>query len=181
MAAAFNLTRCADALNRQCRKGCRYTTWQLCACRRRCLVLGLEACTRVQAHPGRGLCRPLRCCPLTDEVGKEDFDRTLNHKRSKITVTFVELDDTTPVHGPETEVIGQLACGDFPTLLNPRDREVVVVLRAESPRSPTSARSSAAAAATAPYQSGSHAFAARRHAFSMSTEVSAVGAYLLTS
>lgn len=60
---------------------------------------------------------------------KEDFDRTLNHKRSKVTVTFVELDDTTPVHGPETEVIGQLACSDFLTLLNPRDREVVVVLR----------------------------------------------------
>lgn len=50
---------------------------------------------------------------------KEDFDRTLNHKRSKVTVTFVELDDTTPVHGPETEVIGQLACSDFLTLLNP--------------------------------------------------------------
>ncbi|WP_242412344.1 hypothetical protein [Mycobacterium marinum] len=60
---------------------------------------------------------------------KEDFDRTLNHKRSKVTVTFVELDDTTPVHGPETEVIGQLACSDFLTLLNPRDREVVVLLR----------------------------------------------------
>jgi hypothetical protein len=60
---------------------------------------------------------------------KEDFDRTLNHKRAKVTVTFVELDDTTPVHGPETEVIGQLACSDFLTLLNPRDREVVVVLR----------------------------------------------------
>jgi hypothetical protein len=60
---------------------------------------------------------------------KEDFERTLNHKRSKVSVTFVELDDTTPVHGPETEVIGQLACSDFLTLLNPRDREVVVVLR----------------------------------------------------
>lgn len=59
---------------------------------------------------------------------KEDFERTLNHKRSKVTVTFVELDDTTPVHGPETEVIGRLACSDFLTQLNPRDREVVVVL-----------------------------------------------------
>lgn len=59
---------------------------------------------------------------------KEDFERAFNHTRSKVKVSFVELEDTTPVHGPETEVIGQLACSDFMALLNPRDREVVVVL-----------------------------------------------------
>jgi hypothetical protein len=60
---------------------------------------------------------------------KEDFERTLNHTRSRVKVTFVELDDTTPVHGPETEIVGQLACSDFLALLNPKDREVVVILR----------------------------------------------------
>ncbi|BBX94685.1 sigma-70 family RNA polymerase sigma factor [Mycolicibacterium boenickei] len=60
---------------------------------------------------------------------KEDFERKLNHTRSRVKVTFIELDDTTPVHGPETEIVGQLACSDFLTLLNPKDREVVVVLR----------------------------------------------------
>jgi len=59
---------------------------------------------------------------------KEDFERAFNHTRSKVKVSFVELEDTTPVHGPETEVIGQLACSDFLALLNRRDREVVVVL-----------------------------------------------------
>ena len=60
---------------------------------------------------------------------KEDFERKLNHTRSKVKVTFVELDDTTPVHGPETEVVGNIAASDFMALLNPRDREVVVLVR----------------------------------------------------
>lgn len=60
---------------------------------------------------------------------REDFERKLNHTRSKIKVTFIELEDTVPVHGPETEIVGQLACSDFLTLLNPKDREIVVVLR----------------------------------------------------
>nr|WP_240163722.1 sigma-70 family RNA polymerase sigma factor [Mycolicibacterium sphagni] len=83
----------------------------------------------------RDILDAVRCHRVHDDFSdrwsyaKEDFERTLNHKRSKVTVTFVELDDTTPVYGPETEVIGQLACSDFLTLLNPRDREVVVLLR----------------------------------------------------
>jgi hypothetical protein len=60
---------------------------------------------------------------------KEDFERKLNHKRSKVKVIFAELPDTTTVHGPETEVIGNAAVTDFMTLLNPRQREIVVLLQ----------------------------------------------------
>ncbi|MGH3969192.1 MAG: sigma-70 family RNA polymerase sigma factor, partial [Mycobacterium sp.] len=60
---------------------------------------------------------------------KEDFERKVHHKRSKVKVTFVELPDTIPVQGPETEVVDRVVFSDFLTLLNPRDREVVVLLR----------------------------------------------------
>jgi hypothetical protein len=59
---------------------------------------------------------------------REDFERKLHHKRSKIKVRFVELTDTIPVQGPESEVVGQIVCNDFLALLNERDREVVVLL-----------------------------------------------------
>ena len=41
---------------------------------------------------------------------------------------FVELTDTVPVQGPETEIVDRMVFGDFLTLLNARDREVVVLL-----------------------------------------------------
>ncbi|KXK59271.1 hypothetical protein AWW66_25260 [Micromonospora rosaria] len=59
---------------------------------------------------------------------REDFERKLYSKRSKVKVRFVELTDTTPVHGPETEVVGRMLCGDFLALLDERDRTVVVLL-----------------------------------------------------
>ncbi|WGW12953.1 hypothetical protein LWF01_04050 [Saxibacter everestensis] len=59
---------------------------------------------------------------------KEDFERRLYHKRSKVKVTFVELTDTIPVQGPETQVVGSIVHGDFLALLNAKDREVVVLL-----------------------------------------------------
>lgn len=60
---------------------------------------------------------------------REDFERTLYRKRSKIKVRFVELTDTIPVHGPETEVENRVLFGDFMALLDERDRQIVVVLR----------------------------------------------------
>jgi hypothetical protein len=60
---------------------------------------------------------------------REDFERRLYHKRSKVQVRFVELTDTIPVHGPETEVIDQVLFGDFLALLDTRDRTIVVLLR----------------------------------------------------
>ncbi|MEU7949820.1 sigma-70 family RNA polymerase sigma factor [Micromonospora chalcea] len=59
---------------------------------------------------------------------KEDFERKLYRKRSKVQVKFVELTDTIPVQGPETEIVDRMVFGDFLTLLNARDREVVVLL-----------------------------------------------------
>jgi hypothetical protein len=35
---------------------------------------------------------------------REDFERKLYHKRSKIKVAFVQLDNTIPVHGPYSEL-----------------------------------------------------------------------------
>ena len=59
---------------------------------------------------------------------REDFERKLYHKRLKIKVRFVELTDTIPVQGPETEVIGSTVISDFLALLDERDRQVVVLL-----------------------------------------------------
>ena len=59
---------------------------------------------------------------------REDFERKLYRKRTKIKVRFVELTDTIPVQGSETEVLDRVVYGDFLALLNERDREVVVLL-----------------------------------------------------
>jgi hypothetical protein len=60
---------------------------------------------------------------------REDFERKLYHKRNKVRVRFVELTDTIPVQGPETEVEGNLVVGDFLALLDQRERQIVVLLR----------------------------------------------------
>ena len=59
---------------------------------------------------------------------REDFERKLYRKRSKIKTTFVELTDTIPVQGPETEIVGQTVTADFMALLDERNREIVVLL-----------------------------------------------------
>ncbi len=41
---------------------------------------------------------------------------------------FVELTDTTPVQGPESEVLGNMVTNDFLTLLDARNREIVLLL-----------------------------------------------------
>lgn len=59
---------------------------------------------------------------------REDFERKLYRKRSKIKVRFVELTDTIPVQGPETEIVGRTVFADVLALLNERDRQIVIVL-----------------------------------------------------
>ncbi|WP_034270581.1 hypothetical protein [Actinospica robiniae] len=59
---------------------------------------------------------------------REDFERKLYHKRLKVKVRFVELTETVPVQGPETEVLGNIVTGDFLAILDERDRQVVVLL-----------------------------------------------------
>jgi hypothetical protein len=88
-------------------------------------------------HDGRlrGILDAVRAHRVEDDFSdrwtyaKEDFERKLRRKRSKVKVTFVELPDTVPVQGPETEIVDRIVFSDFLTLLNPRDREVVVLLR----------------------------------------------------
>lgn len=60
---------------------------------------------------------------------REDFERKLYRKRSKIGVKFVELDDTIPVHGPESEVHEDLLWEDFLAVLDPKERQITVLLR----------------------------------------------------
>ena len=44
-------------------------------------------------------------------------------------VRFVELDDTIPFHGPETEVHDDLLWRDFFAVLVPKERQIVICLR----------------------------------------------------
>lgn len=82
----------------------------------------------------RGILDAVRSHRVADDFSsvwsfeKEDFERRLYRKRSKVKVTFVELTDTIPVQGPESQVIGEMIHADFLALLNPKDREVVVLL-----------------------------------------------------
>lgn len=57
---------------------------------------------------------------------REDFERKLYSKRSKCRVSFVELRNTLPVHGPDKEVDGELLWDDVLAMV---DKRVVVCLR----------------------------------------------------
>lgn len=60
---------------------------------------------------------------------KEDFERKLYRKRSRVRVSFVELHDTTAVHGPDAQVVDSLLWKSLLALVEPRERRVVVCLR----------------------------------------------------
>lgn len=60
---------------------------------------------------------------------REDFERKLYSKRSKVRVSFVELNDTLPVHSPRSEYTDNLLWQDFSALLDKRERHIVVCLR----------------------------------------------------
>jgi hypothetical protein len=60
---------------------------------------------------------------------REDFERKMHRKRSKVKVVFVEMSDTVPVYSEDTEVHEQLLWGDFMTLLDAKERRVAVCLR----------------------------------------------------
>ena len=49
-------------------------------------------------------------------------------KRNKVQVRFIELTDTIPVQGPESEVLGNLVTNDFLALLDTQQLEIVVLL-----------------------------------------------------
>jgi hypothetical protein len=60
---------------------------------------------------------------------KEDFERKLYQKRSKVKVSFVELNNTIPVHGPESEVHENLLWEDFIALMDTKEKHIVICLR----------------------------------------------------
>jgi hypothetical protein len=60
---------------------------------------------------------------------REDFERKVYSKRNKVKVTFVELDETVPVHGPQSEIHENLLWEDFFALLDAKERNIVVCLR----------------------------------------------------
>jgi hypothetical protein len=62
---------------------------------------------------------------------REDFERKLYAKRARWKVSFVELDDTVPVHSPdaEPEQERRLLWQDFFSVLNEKERRIVVCLR----------------------------------------------------
>jgi hypothetical protein len=59
---------------------------------------------------------------------REDFERKLYRKRSKIRVRFVELTDSLPVQSRHTEVSDGLVLGDFMSVLDPKERQIVVLV-----------------------------------------------------
>lgn len=83
----------------------------------------------------RGILDAVRSSRVVDDFSsrwswaKEDFERRLYRKRSKVRVVFVELSDTVPVHGPEAEIHETLLWEDFLALLDVREPRVVVCLR----------------------------------------------------
>jgi hypothetical protein len=83
----------------------------------------------------RGIIEAVRANRVEDDFSKiwsfakEDFERKLYSKRSKVKISFVQLDDTIPVHGPDCELVEDLLWEDFITLLDRKERQVVVCLR----------------------------------------------------
>jgi hypothetical protein len=60
---------------------------------------------------------------------REDFERKLYSKRSKVKVSFVEFSDTLPVHSARSEYTDDLLWQDFMSFLDPKERHIVVALR----------------------------------------------------
>lgn len=60
---------------------------------------------------------------------REDFERKLYSKRSKLKVTFVELDDTIPVHGPNSETHDHLLWENFLAMLDAKERRIVICMK----------------------------------------------------
>ena len=62
----------------------------------------------------RGIIDAIRSHRVTDDFSarwsyaKEDFERKLYSKRSKVRVSLVELPETLPVHGPTSEYTDSL-------------------------------------------------------------------------
>ena len=68
---------------------------------------------------------------------REDFERKLYRKRKKVKVSFVELDDSIPYFDAETEVEDNMLYRNLMTVVQPKDRHVVVCLNVTPRPSPS--------------------------------------------
>jgi hypothetical protein len=59
---------------------------------------------------------------------REDFERKLYRKRSRVRVSFVELDESIPFFDENTELQADVFCRDLLAVVDPKDRRVVVLL-----------------------------------------------------
>lgn len=60
---------------------------------------------------------------------REDFERKLYRKRSKVRISFVEFTDREPFHDADGELQGNILCRDLLALVEPRDRRIVVCVQ----------------------------------------------------
>jgi len=83
----------------------------------------------------RGIVDAIRSNRVEDDFSerwsyaREDFERKLYKKRSKVQIRFVELDETIPVHGPESEVEEDLLWENLMGFCDVKERKVIVLLR----------------------------------------------------
>lgn len=82
----------------------------------------------------RGILEAVRSHRVVDDFSaqwshaREDFERKLYRKRNKVRVPFVELTDSIPIQGPESEILDKLVTSDFLAMLDSKQREIVVLL-----------------------------------------------------
>ena len=60
---------------------------------------------------------------------REDFERKLYAKRNKVTVSFVQLNDTAAVHSPEVEYHKNILWSDLLAILDKKERSIMICLR----------------------------------------------------
>jgi len=83
----------------------------------------------------RGLIDAIKSNRVVDDFSprwsyaREDFERKLYSKRSKVRISFVELKDTLPVHSPRSEYTDDLLWQDFSSFLDAKEKHIVVCLR----------------------------------------------------
>jgi hypothetical protein len=60
---------------------------------------------------------------------REDFERKLYKKRNKYKVSFVELNETIPIQGPNSEVVDELVWEDFLALLDQKEKQITICIK----------------------------------------------------
>jgi hypothetical protein len=87
-----------------------------------------------RSHQLRGLVDAVRSNRVEEDFSdrwsyaREDFERKLYRKRSRVRVKFVELGEADGIVGPQSEISDKLLWQDFFAMLNLKERELVVCL-----------------------------------------------------